>query len=379
MESTRSDQLMADFLGVDLTDRYASVPRPIDVCGLTLKQGSRLIAEFWKWKWPKSNKARLDISKIAQEVRRAKSTFLDGPQGLASVGETMRDCERRCGAVGKTPDTLPQLGRPFAGYIRSSVAIFCAFQQARIQVSPEDSGFMGGVSEVYPGDLWRRFAGRSLPRKSTCDGRRVRKEILKRLGVIGLPDLPTHDENDACIAAVLAAAAHGVVVGLSVESLGLRMEIDAEGAIREGPMIIPILSDEMRRGISQTLSDFLSIPFRNCRASVKSSSAPSVVQEATELRDQLVNCAREGNAQICSYKCASMRLFGNWSRAHARKVVQAAMSIPPADLPGLGSVRLDAFVVSSKTRLPGDGHWETANYEREDWERVLGTAHLLKS
>jgi len=55
-----------------------------------------------------------------------------------------------------------------------------------------------------------------------------------------------------------------------------------------------------------------------------------------------------------------------------------AQDTAAADLIGLGTVRLDAFVVNRRTGLPSDGHWDAVNYERGDWERVLGTATLLE-
>jgi hypothetical protein len=44
---------------------------------------------------------------------------------------------------------------------------------------------------------------------------------------------------------------------------------------------------------------------------------------------------------------------------YVNKVVSVATITPPAELAGLGEVRLDAFIVSSNTSLPGDGHWES--------------------
>ena len=151
--------------------------------------------------------------------------MFDGPQALASIGDSLRACERKSGAVGKTPDTMPTLGRPFAGYIRSSIELFSAFAQAGFKVSPAD--FIGGVSEVYPGNIWGRLAKRVLANKSTNEGRQARNPILEEFGVTDLPTLPTHDENDACISAVLAAAADGKVTGVTVCGLGLPLVIDA--------------------------------------------------------------------------------------------------------------------------------------------------------
>jgi hypothetical protein len=103
--------------------------------------------------------------------------MIDGPQGLASTGMLLRACERECDAAGKTLDILPPLGKPFAGFVRSSVELFDALAAAEFLVSP--SQFMGGISEVYPGDIWHRLAGRTIPKKSTHEGRRARSLILK--------------------------------------------------------------------------------------------------------------------------------------------------------------------------------------------------------
>lgn len=56
---------------------------------------------------------------------------------------------------------------------------------------------------------------RALPNKSTEQGRIGRKKILEALGVSGLPLLPTGDQNDACVAALMAAAAAGKIPGLT--------------------------------------------------------------------------------------------------------------------------------------------------------------------
>jgi hypothetical protein len=378
MKTTRGKQL-ADYLGADLTDWHSQGRRAVDVCGLTCAEDNRLRAAFWQWEWP-APQGNLDLSSIAPEVRSAKSTMLDGPQGLATIGESLRACERQSGAVGKTPDTMPPLGQPFAGYIRSSIELFSAFAQAGFNISP--TGFIGGVAEVYPGNIWGRLTKRVLPKKSTKEGRQARKLILEALGVIDLPDLPTHDENDACISAALAAAADGKVLGVSVRGLGLPLVIEAGGTLREGPMVIPEISEDAQRTIEKALSDLPAVVAANPRTSLRSASAQAAMERATALRDCLIERAREGNAQICTYAWAYRHIFdatySKWSQAYASQVVSVAESPAPSELPGLGTVRLDAFVVASKSGLPSDGHWDSANYDREDWERVLGTATVLR-
>lgn len=145
MKTTFGGDKQIDYLGADLTDRYAKSSRAIDVCGLTCDESNRLRARFWRWEWSPCQE-KFDVSSIVPEIRAAKSTMLDGPQGFAAIGESLRECERKSGAAGKTPDTMPALGRPFAGFIRSSIELFLALNQAGLAVSPP--GFIGGISEV---------------------------------------------------------------------------------------------------------------------------------------------------------------------------------------------------------------------------------------
>lgn len=379
MITTRRNNQVGDYLGIDLTDWYSNSRRNIDVCGLSLKK-TQLSACFWLWQWPEPNE-NLKLGLIADEVRSAKSSMIDGPQALADLGNPMRECERLSGAAGKTPDILPELGRPFAGYIRSSIKIFSAFHQTQIQISPPN--FIGGVSEIYPGYIWCMLGNRTLPNKSSVAGRQARKHILQALGVIDLPDLPTHDQNDACIGAVLAAAANGCVHGLTVRGLGNPLEIDINGALREGPMVIPVISEGLQQIINTAISNSPAPMLTTiARTSHQSESNEKTEQKARNLRDNLINHAQEGNAQICTYKYAYNYIFDSpnsrWSQAYAKKVVSIAKNTTPAELFGLGTVRLDTFIVSSKTKRPSDGHWESADYDREDWERVLGTATVLE-
>ena len=180
--------------------------------------------------------------------------MLDGPQALAIKGANLRDCERKSAAVGKTPDRRPELAKPFAGFICSSLELFTALKQAGIAISPP--AFVDGVSEVYPGHIWTLLSGRRpLPRKSTEAGRLTRRRILETLGVFGLPSLPTHDQNDACVSALVAAAADGQVRGMKVKSIGSALSTDLDDTMREGPMVIPEVTAEIANLISTALDD----------------------------------------------------------------------------------------------------------------------------
>jgi hypothetical protein len=265
--------------------------------------------------------------------------------------------------------------------------LFGALAEAGLLVSPPQ--FMGGISEVYPGDIWHRLVGRTIPKKSTRDGRRARKLILQALGITGLPELPTHDQNDACISALMAAAAGSKVSGMGVRSIGLPLVRDSGGMLREGPIIIPLPSDELRQTLRQALRELQpgaesksrlpSVKGQHRQTSVVVSD--SLLEKAIALRDDFIQSAKKGNAQICTYAWAYCHLFdespSKWSQAYAKKVLSLAASTPLTELPTLGKVGLDTFIVSKRTGLPGEGHWKDSSYDREEWERVLGTATLL--
>ena len=225
------------YVGGDLTDRYAKGRKDIDVCGLTPGENNKLTASFWSWKWDAAPE-QLDVTAIAKELTATRTAMLDGPQGLATKGNALRACEKLAAAPGRTPDARPAPGVPFAGFICSALDIFEALRRAATKISPPR--FLGGVSEVFPGHIWTILGGCfALPNKRTEEGRRARKHILEALGVSGLPELPTHDQNDACVAAVMAAVADGAVPGITLIGIGSPLFDDPPGTLREGLMVIP--------------------------------------------------------------------------------------------------------------------------------------------
>jgi hypothetical protein len=273
------------------------------------------------------------------------------------------------------------LGRPFAGFICSALDIFEALSRASTKISPPR--FLGGVSEVYPGHIWKILGDRCvLPKKSTYEGRLARKRILEALGVSCLPELPTHDQNDACVAALLAVAADGKVPGIALKAIGFPLFADADGTLREGLMAIPEMTPKARQLISEALQETSIIDIAESDAHVAVSLGSATADgRARGLRDWFIATALEGNSQVCTYSWAYRHLFTSsyhkWAQAYAKRVIEVAQRTPLRELPGLGAVRLDAFVVAKKSGLPSDGHWQSAQYDREDWERVLGTATVL--
>lgn len=370
MKTTRTGSV-PPYIGSDLTDRYAHACKPIDVCGL----GEDLTARFWQWEWT-PGPAPLIADAVVQELRTARTTMIDGPQGLATPGQSLRTCERLTGAAGKTPDTRPSSDRPYAKYLWSSLDLFSTLAGAGISVSPLD--YSSGVFEIYPGDIWMRLAGRCLPRKRREAGRLARKLMLEVLGVRALPSLPTDDQNDAAVGAVLAAAAHGGVTGRGIQRVGQELWVDESQTLREGQMIVPVIEVGLRERLDRALAAVPVIVATKGRGRVSVEQK----QRARELLAWLINQAHDGNGQICTYSWAYRHIFqtpyGKWSQAYAEHVARAASETGPAELRGLGAVRLDTFIVTKNTGRPSTGHWDVAEYDVEDWERVLGTASLLE-
>lgn len=377
MRSTLSSPV-PPYVGADLTDRYSGECRDIDVCGLTPSGAGRLVASFWRWQWDPAPHV-LDVAVIANELSSARVAMLDGPQALASIGAALRVCERQSAAVGKTPDARPDLRRPFAGFICSSLDLFNALGDAGIPISAAAGG--GGMFEVYPGHIWTMFrAGFLLPNKTTRAGRLSRKSILEVLGVTNLPDLPTHDENDACIASVLAAAADNGVPGVAAMPIGAPLSLDPDGTRREGPMVVPAVDSVIVDRIAGAINN-LGLSSSSRRTEEKAGSAlPDT--GADGLLADFITRATAGDPEVCTYAWAYRFLAGSvnkkFSQAYARQLIELASRTAPRDLPGLGLVHLDAFIVSKKDRVPSEGHWRNAQYDREEWVRVLGNARLLE-
>ncbi len=232
--------------------------------------------------------------------------MLDGPQALASKGAALRVCERQSVAVGKTPDVRPSVPNPFAGFICSSLDLFNAFRGHGIAISP--SLITGGVLEVYPAHIWTILSGtRLLPRKATEAGRIARKQILEALGVSGLPGVPTHDQNDACVAAVLAAVADNQVPGLDAVQLGAPLSLDSEGAMREGPMVIAQLAPFVVDRIARAVHNFISYELTPHSVAQSASGPPAT--HADDLLMRFISQATNGAPEVCTYGWAYRALI----------------------------------------------------------------------
>jgi hypothetical protein len=136
---------------------------------------------------------------------------------------------------GKTPDTRPDAQRPYSGFVNSSLDLFAALRAMKVEVGASS---MLGVQEVYPAHIWKILATSPLEPKTTVLGRDQRARILTQCGVSGLPARPGHDQLDACVSALLGAAADGLVTGVSVRPVGVQARWDAAAdSFREGVIL----------------------------------------------------------------------------------------------------------------------------------------------
>jgi hypothetical protein len=371
MKSTRNrSENVPPYIGADLTDRYSggNEPRAIDACGL-IPDGPKLHARFWKWIWDPGH-ATLDVGDIAEEIRVARWTMIDGPQALASPGSTLRVCERESGAAGKTGSDwaeIQKLNRSrkmFAGYVLSSLELFRALNATGIVISPKrfiaPAGGPGCVGEYYPGDLWNKrivtpafkLNNKSkmvLRKKGSPEGRMARNRLLRALGVV-FPngDSLSHDQLDACLGAVLGAVADGKISGVSIGSIGQDLTgPDNQGYLREGPMaILEVKSESLALEIRDSIkSEWLvgvdsatSVKVHHLQAQAGSRRPNGATDEflprfsgkdprsrALELQAWLVGCADRAEPSLCTYWAAYQRIFemeGNpFSPEYARQVI----------------------------------------------------------
>jgi len=423
MQSTRSGE-PARWLGVGLADRYAPELAPSAVCGLDPGEGG-LVARFWGWTWDPPA-APLDVDPLQDEVRAARCVLLDGPQGLARAGRSARACEDAFRTPGRTPDHLPPPDLPLAGKLRSSVELFAAFFAARVRVSPVS--VVGGLGEVFSGAFWRgleRFGLDPLPEAASEAGRRVRRALLEALGVcFPSPDLPSSGQLDACLAALTAAAADSAVRGVYARARGDGVFRTEDGFLREGP-IVELAVQGFRADACREAFFALTTPPEPAPDAVEPvepagpesppSPAPAVVAEtvpvaatptivpgptpapaavpaadpalvarAEALLDLLVT-RYQRRPLVVTYPAAysllfpgSVRAATRWSPDLAQQVIAVASATTRREVPVLGSVALDTFIVDSTFKVPGRSHWKAGGYTVEQWRACFGLPEVAE-
>jgi hypothetical protein len=392
VKSSKKTAATCVYLGVDLTDRYADSSRDVDVCGLEIGD-SGLIAHFWTWSWGSSE--RIEVTELLPEIEVARAVMLDGPQGLARIGCTIRTCERSLAAAGKTADTRPPLSQPYAGFAASSLDLFAAFHAAGLF---DPSAPRTGIHEVYPAAIWSRLAHR-LPNKRRRDGRQIRAAILQALGV-ALPErLLSHDELDACAAALLGAAGDGRVQGIGVVAVGEAVYWDdASACLREGQILIPEVDAVVCAKLQSVVGAWVTAsPVQRQRVirrraplalrSVGDSRRvprPSLDGEtregrARQLFDVLASELLAGRPTLCTYKAAVnvVLRYEKYTPAYGSTLLKLATRTGAFAVDSLGEIKLDTFLVNQERR-PGDGHWKSAAYTPAQWDRAFSTASVIE-
>ncbi len=392
MQSTKPNALSCAYLGVDVTDRFSKVPRPMAVCGLQVS-GDSLTPHFWSWSWGPCGP--IDVSALLPEISLAKAVLMDGPQGLARRGCTIRSSEKLLAAAGKTADVRPPTSQPYGGFIVSSLDLFSAFHAAELLLA---SGLPTRLHEVYPGAIWTRLA-RRLPNKRRRQGRQARTKILKELGV-ALPERAlSHDELDACAAALLGAAADGRIAGVGVAAVGEAVFWDKKTTcLREGQILVPQVDSELRAKLETVVRRWALVPAPDSLAIAR--PRPSIASKLTkdrdtvprpalsgrtgderagELFDRLVLELVEGHPTLCTYKAAVAVLLGypKYTPAYGSQLTRLAERTGVFEVDGLGEIRLDTFLVNQKHR-PGDKHWDSATYSEGDWDRAFSGAAVIE-
>ena len=224
------------------------------------ERGKDIIAYFWTWSGSRGTES---TSPLPSRSPCGTLADADAPQGLAKVGCSIRCSERTLGAAGKTGDTRPPLGQPYGGFIGSSLDLFAAFHFAGLAVSPTS---MLGICEVYPAAIWTRLA-RRIPNERRLAGRGERVAILQLLGV-ALPTVtPTHDQLDACAAALVGAAADDRIPGMKVVPVGDPVWWDAtHNCLREGPILIPQIDAALAGRLERIVAPWTSMLLRHVNA-----------------------------------------------------------------------------------------------------------------
>jgi NAD(P) transhydrogenase len=211
------------FLGVDLTDPFTSEARPVVVAAMDRWRRIR----FRTWTFDPTG-ADLVTSGIAAE---GYVLAIDGPQSLPSTAR-VRSCERLLRDSIRVDAELPNTLRA-RREAPASARLFAALRARGLGLLGEAPADTTVLLEMYPPDLFAKWAKRKLPKKTTPQGRKARWDILRGLG-LELPigaDAITHDQVDA---AALAYGAYLWATG-QVRELGEKPSLDAKsGLLKEG-------------------------------------------------------------------------------------------------------------------------------------------------
>ncbi|MFP2904292.1 DUF429 domain-containing protein [Pyxidicoccus sp. 3LFB2] len=226
------------FVGWDLTDPFSRACRPVDVAAVD----SRGRVRFSERRWPvPSRDGGFEAAALVEAfpVEAEDVVVVDGPQALARPGASVRESERLLRAPGRTPDVLPEPGRPFAGFVRGSVLLFAGLRaRGGLSMLDVDTAALGEARlfEAFPGATWRALAVEKLGAKASREGRERRRAVLEARG-LSFPsgELPSHDQLDAAVCAWLGWLTRKAPE--QVVAVGAPLTVDSRGWLREGRIL----------------------------------------------------------------------------------------------------------------------------------------------
>ena len=225
-------------MGWDLTDPYSRACRPVDAAEVDTRGRVR----FSELRWPApSRDGGFDPVGLAAAfpVGAEDVLVVDGPQALARPGASVREAERLLHTPGRTPDVLPEPGRPFSGFVRGSVLLFAALRaRGGLPMLDVDTQVLGEARlfEAFPGATWRALAVEKLGAKASREGRERRRAVLEARGLrFPAGELPTHDQLDAALCAWLGWLTRKAPE--QVEAVGAPLTVEARGWLREGRIL----------------------------------------------------------------------------------------------------------------------------------------------
>jgi hypothetical protein len=103
-------------------------------------------------------------------------------------------------------------------------------------------------------------------------------------------------------------------------------------------------------------------------------------ERGDQLLEILVAELLAGRPTLCTYKAAVAAVLSHtkYAQGYGAQLTKLASKSKAFEVDALGEVRLDTFIVTGRTKRPGDGHWQSATYTQDEWNRAFGAAALIR-
>jgi hypothetical protein len=171
------------------------------------------------------------------------------------------------------------------------------------------------------------------------------------------------------------------------------------GCLREGQIVVPNVDSRLRAELqivvrrweldANARSSIAAPPrasgtvqrLENGRSLVRPVLNGATAEErCDQLLELLVAELLAGRPTLCTYKSAVAAVLGHarYAQRYGAQLTKLATKSKEYEVETLGAIRLDAFIVTGRTRQPGDRHWESATYTQNEWTRAFGAAVLIQ-